>query len=164
MFMYLPLLTPCHGWILILIIWSKKIHDELNMRHESGSKLRLLYLRQLMTIGESAVYDISRHPSRELLGILHLKILFLHVLFLAMFSYNVMKQIILACYTCMNKCNRYCFPSCAPTKGQSGGGAIVWVCMTNNVGGCIKNHDKGEAGGGRKYPQNRMTSFMDDLK
>ena len=51
----------CHGWILILIIWSNKIHDELNMSHELGSKLRLVYLRQLMSIGECAVYDISRH-------------------------------------------------------------------------------------------------------
>ena len=63
-----------------------------------------------------------------------------------MFSYSVMKQIILACYTCMNKCNIYCFPSCASTKRQSGGGAIVRVCMTNNVEGRIKNHDKGGRG------------------
>ena len=29
----------CHGWVLILIIWSKKIHDELNMSHELELRL-----------------------------------------------------------------------------------------------------------------------------
>ena len=39
---YIMLIRPpqCHGWVLILIIWSKKIHDELNMSHELRSKLR----------------------------------------------------------------------------------------------------------------------------
>ena len=45
------------------------------------------------------------------------------------------------------------------TSCRSAGGG---VCMTNNDDGCIKKHDKGEGLGVEKFPQNSMTSLMDE--